>query len=93
MVGTAERSERLHELLWTLVREASQAMSDFQTGLAGLIALGIFIAVLVLIYFVWVAYQLLIVGATWSTRHDGISSWASSPFLGESGITNGWESP
>jgi hypothetical protein len=26
MVGTAERSERLHELLWPLVREASQAV-------------------------------------------------------------------
>ena len=64
MVGAAERSECLHELLWPLVREASQAMRDLLTGMVGLIALGIFVAVLVLIYFAWVVYQLLVVGAT-----------------------------
>jgi hypothetical protein len=40
------------------------AVSDLRTGLAGLIALGILFAVLVLIYFAWVFYQLLIIGAT-----------------------------
>ena len=64
MVGTAERSECLHELLWPLIREASQAMRDLLTGMAGLIVLGIVVAVLVLIYFAWAFYQLLVVGAT-----------------------------
>jgi hypothetical protein len=39
-------------------------MRDLLTGMVGLIALGIFVAVLVLIYFAWVVYQLLVVGAT-----------------------------
>jgi hypothetical protein len=57
---------------WTLVRvEASRrvpldatAVSDLRTGMVGLISLGIFVAVLVLIYFAWAFYQLLVVGAT-----------------------------
>jgi hypothetical protein len=32
--------------------------------MVGFIALGIFVAVLVLIYFVWAIHQLLVVGAT-----------------------------
>ena len=40
------------------------AVSDLRTGAVGLIALGIFIAALVLIYFAWDFYQLLVVGAT-----------------------------
>ena len=39
-------------------------MRDLLTGMVGLIALGIFVAVLVLIYFAWAFYQLLVVGAT-----------------------------
>ena len=39
-------------------------MDDLRTGLAGLIALRIFVAVLVLIYFAWAFYQLWVVGAT-----------------------------
>ena len=39
-------------------------MSDLRTGTAGLIVLGIVVAVLVLIYFAWAFYQLLVVGAT-----------------------------
>ena len=42
-------------------------MRDLLTGMVGLIALGIFVAVLVLIYFAWAFYQLLVVGATLST--------------------------
>jgi hypothetical protein len=57
---------------WTLVRgQASRrvslddaAVSDLRTGTAGLIVLGIVVAVLVLIYFAWAFYQLLVVGAT-----------------------------
>jgi hypothetical protein len=37
---------------------------DLRTGMAGLIVLGIVVAVLVLIYFAWAFYQLLVVGAT-----------------------------
>jgi hypothetical protein len=40
------------------------AVSDLRTGMAGLIVLGIVVAVLVLIYFAWAFYQLLVVGAT-----------------------------
>jgi hypothetical protein len=59
-------------MLWTLVRGQTSrrvpldatAVSDLRTGLAGLTALGIFFAVLLLIYFAWAFYQLLIIGAT-----------------------------
>jgi hypothetical protein len=57
---------------WTLVRGQTSrrlslddaAVSDLRTGMAGLIVLGIVVAVLVLIYFAWAFYQLLVVGAT-----------------------------
>ncbi len=39
-------------------------MSELRTGMAGLIALGAIVALLVLIYFAWAFYQLVIVGAT-----------------------------
>ena len=37
---------------------------DLWPGLAGLIVLGVVIAVFVLGYFVWVLYQLVVLGAT-----------------------------
>jgi hypothetical protein len=37
---------------------------DLWPGFAGLIVLGVVVAVLVLGYFVWVFYQLVVVGAT-----------------------------
>jgi hypothetical protein len=39
-------------------------MDDLWTGLAGLILLGVVVAVLVLGYFIWVFYQLVILEAT-----------------------------
>ena len=70
VVGTAGESDL--GMQWTLVRgQASRrvslddaAVSDLRTGMAGLIVLGIVVAVLVLIYFAWAFYQLLVVGAT-----------------------------
>ena len=40
------------------------AVSDLRTGMVGWIALGIFVAVPVLIYLVWALYQLVALGAT-----------------------------
>ena len=37
---------------------------DFGPALAGFVALGILILVLVLIYFAWAFYQLVVLGAT-----------------------------
>jgi hypothetical protein len=70
MVGTARGSDL--GMLWTLVRgQASRrvpldasAVSDLRTGMVGFIALGIFVAVPVLIYFAWALYQLLVLEAT-----------------------------
>jgi hypothetical protein len=70
VVGTAGGSGL--DMLWTLVRGQTSrrvpldatAVSDLRIGMVGFIALGIFVAVPVLIYFAWALYQLLVVGAT-----------------------------
>jgi hypothetical protein len=58
------RVYRLPDTPVTMTYVAAVDNDDFGAGWAGLVALGIFIVALVLIYFVWAFYQLVVLGAT-----------------------------
>jgi hypothetical protein len=52
-VGTAERPERLHELLWPLVRKASQAVTTKLSIWLGMLAIIVVLWIIFFAYAIW----------------------------------------